>query len=105
MLNNNIILSVCSPREFVQGPYTVVYKTEYWAIVTLEYDGEPTLGIRWFVDSVGTPSSHGHPTWFIIPDELQGALLYSLPLKVDIRNNILKFLGGEIDGAKLAAEY
>lgn len=102
MLDNDVILSVCSPREFVLGPYTVVYKTEYWAIVTLIYDTEPALGIRWFVDGVGTPSSHGYPTWFIIPDELRGALLYSLPLKVDVRNKIQKFLEGEIDGAKLA---
>ena len=102
MLNNNDILSVCSPRSLVSGPYSVVYKSNNWAIVTLDYEDAPSLGIRWFVDGVGTPSSHNYPTWFIIPDELRGTLLYGLPLKVDVRNKILKFLGGEIDGIELS---
>lgn len=88
----------------VEGPYSVVYKSDYWVIVTFNYEGAPALGIRWFDDGVGTPSSHGNPTWFVIPDELRGALLYSLPLKKEERNKIVKYLWSEIDGNKLASK-
>lgn len=104
MLDDQEILSVNSPRSMVEGPYTVVYKTEYWAIVTLDYEDAPSLGIRWFDDGIGTPTSHGYPTWFIIPDELRGALLYNLPLKMEERSKIVKFLAGDLEGAKLGTK-
>lgn len=58
MLEDRDILAVNSPREHVEGPYTVVYKTNEWAIVTLCYDKRPCLGIRWF-DAYG---GNGNPT-------------------------------------------
>lgn len=38
-LTDKEILSIISPRKFVNGPYNVVCKTDEWAVVTLSYDG------------------------------------------------------------------
>lgn len=101
MLENSKILSVNSPRTNVKGPYSVLYKTDYWAIVALKYDNSPCLGIRWFdEDGKGNPTSHGIPTWFVIPEELCGSLISSLPLRNDVRSKTIKFLDGEFDPEK-----
>lgn len=95
MLDNEKILSVCSPKNIVGGPYEVVYKTDYWAIVTLDYDGTPRLGIRWFIGEMGTPSARGNATWFVLPEELYGGILSVLPLTPSRRDKINSFLIGK----------
>lgn len=49
-----------------------------WSVAEGFWDKEPTLGIRWNGDddsgSPGNPQSHGNPTWFIVPEELQEAV-------------------------------
>ena len=95
MLDDKKILSVCSPKNMVGGPYEVVYKTDYWAIVTLDYEGAPRLGIRWFIGEIGTPSARGNATWFVLPEELYNSILAGLPLKPAQRNKIDQFLIGK----------
>ena len=92
MLDNEKILSVCSPKNMVGGPYEVVYKTDYWAIVTLDYEGKPRLGIRWFIGEIGTPSARGNATWFVLPEELYNSILVGLPLTPAQHERICKFL-------------
>ena len=55
--DDNEILKINSPVTSVGGPYRVVYKniTERWAIVALNWDEKPRLGIRWFWGGGGNP--------------------------------------------------
>lgn len=53
-----------------------------WSLATLEWDGKPAVGIRWngrspegAPPSKGNPQSSGHPTWFILPDEIATEIL------------------------------
>ena len=48
-----------------------------FSIVSLKWDNEPRIGIRWNGDgeSIGQPQSCGYPTWFILPREI--ALSYA----------------------------
>lgn len=104
LTDNSKILSISSPRKSVNGPYAVVYKNidERWAIVALDWNEEPSLGIRWFWDSMGNPISTGHPIWFIIPKELVVSTLNGLPLSFHSRRKIEQFLSQEISGCDLA---
>ncbi len=50
-----------------------------WSAVELEWDGEPAIGLRWnggtnSQSPNGNPQSRGVPTWFIVPDEIAGAV-------------------------------
>lgn len=49
-----------------------------WAVAEGIWDKEPSLGVRWNGDddsgSHGSPQSHGNPTWFIVPSELEEAV-------------------------------
>jgi hypothetical protein len=102
LMNDATILSVKSPRKKVKGPYLVVHsnRKEKWAIVLLKWDSKPRLGIRWFWEKNGNPSSHGYPTWFILPNELYKAILDSLELAAESREIIEDFLYGQKDIAK-----
>lgn len=95
------ILSVNSPKDFVRGPYAVVLKNDVdmWAIVALEWEGTPTLGMRWFNSDLGFPSSYGNGIWIIIPEELHRGLLTSVSLKTAV--HVQDFLSGKITGEEL----
>ncbi|GAB6392219.1 MAG: hypothetical protein MdMp014T_1592 [Treponematales bacterium] len=62
-MSDEAILGIKSPRSRIGGPYCVVYKDveERFAIVALDWDGKPRLGIRWFWGSLGVPASSGYP--------------------------------------------
>lgn len=94
------ILKLKSPKTSVGGPYVVVFKNieERWAIVALDWDNEPRLGIRWFRGGGGNPFSSANPTWLIIPSELTNSILNGLPLNYDFRKSLEKYLSGEIEG-------
>lgn len=94
------ILEIRSPRERLGGPHVVAYKhhDERWAIVALDWDGRPTLGMRWFHGSMGNPHSSGYPTWCIIPDGLIRNLLSGLPLSFKLRYLLDEFLLGRMTG-------
>src|SRR5437764_11394663 len=46
-----------------------------WAVAEVDYDNEPRIGIRWNgwegEPGIGNPQSRGHPTWFLVPEELE----------------------------------
>jgi hypothetical protein len=49
-----------------------------WSVAHLKWDDSPAVGIRWNGDSSnskGTPQARGNPVWFIVPNELGGAVL------------------------------
>ena len=68
-----------SPRnriapDTLQVMYT--HKSGDWSLARMTYDGIPNrMGCRWNGDlndfeSKGNPRSHGHGTWFILPDDV-----------------------------------
>lgn len=98
------ILSINSPiGRITNGPHKVIWKdiNERWAIIAFEWDEEPGLGIRWFWDKAGHPIARGHSVWMVIPTNLSNAILNGLPLDVNFRGRIDKFLLGEINGSEL----
>ncbi len=97
------ILKINSPRVSVGGPYVVVYKDiiERWAIVALDWEKEPRLGIRWFWGNAGNPFSTGHPTWLIIPPKLVISILNGLPIEFQFRKRLEDYLCGKVDGKEL----
>lgn len=62
----------------------VLYKTDSYAIASLIYNDKHKYAIRWNGNEsdgdLGTPCSHGKPTWFMLPDELvETFLIVKLP--------------------------
>jgi hypothetical protein len=89
------ILKINSPIERTKdGPIELVYRNESegWAIVSLYWDGYPTLGIRWFWGTYGTPVSYNNPQWFIIPEGLHRVILNQLPISIKKRQTVIQFL-------------
>lgn len=101
--NDDRILEINSPKVSVGGPYSVVFKSieDRFAVVALDWDGNPKLAIRWFWNKNGNPSSRGYATWFVIPSMLLNAVLNGFPLDFEYRDKVNRFLAGEIDGHSL----
>ena len=101
--DNKKILQIDSPRKSLSGPYTVVFKNlkERWAIVAIDWDGEPRLGIRWFWGNGGNPFSSGNGTWLVIPPSLSKNILSGLPIDHTFSGKLEEFLCGKIDGKEL----
>ena len=56
---------------------TVLYNKNGWSVAEGQWDGEPVLAIRWNGETShdkGQPQSRGYPTWFIVPEEIEGVL-------------------------------
>lgn len=98
------ILQINSPKKLIGGPYRVVYKSipDRWAVVAFCWNGNPRLGLRWFWDTNGNPSSHGHATWLVIPPKLQNAVLEELSLDIQFKDKLNGFLSGKISGKELS---
>ena len=96
--NDDDILEINSPRKRVGGPYVVVFKNidERWAIVAMDWDGEPHLGIRWFWGNGGNPLSSAHPIWLVIPPELSKNILLGLPLTHKFCGRLEEYLSGSL---------
>ena len=48
-----------------------------WSAAEGLWDGERALALRWNGNDnqeKGNPISSGHPTWFIVPEELEGVM-------------------------------
>jgi hypothetical protein len=49
-----------------------------WSVAHLTYDGQECIGIRWNGDEKeskkGVPLANAHPVWFIVPQEIAGAI-------------------------------
>lgn len=103
LTNDNNILSLNSPKKSVGGPYKVVFKNENerWAIVAMDWDGEPVLGMRWFWGNGGNPFSNATPIWLVIPSTLSNSILNGLPLQFKFHSKVEDFLSGKISGMQL----
>ena len=75
--------TVLSPQGKVRD-LKVVYDSDPskggWSVATMLWDTNPNaVGLRWNgtpeENSKGNPQSHGHATWFIVPDELATSVL------------------------------
>ena len=94
------ILQIDSPRGNVSGPWCVVHKNidERWAIVLLHFGDKrrgslkPSIGIRWFNGTTGTPSVKTYATWFILPDGIIKPFLENLPITQQSRQEIYDIL-------------
>jgi len=97
------ILSINSPESMVGGPYLVMHKNpeQRYALVALDWNGEPKIGIRWFWESVGNPQSSGFPTWTILPDDLYRTLHNHFPLDAKNACHVNKFIVGDMTGEQL----
>lgn len=102
--SNKEILKINSPKSLLEGPYTVVYKhlIDRWAIVAFDWDGKPSLGMRWFWDALGNPVSNRYPIWHVIPTYLSKIILKGLPIDNNFSNKIEDFLAGNIGGEELS---
>jgi hypothetical protein len=74
---------VTSPKEKVKE-LKIVYDGDEggWSLALMLWEGKPTVGIRWNGGSgdkrfpvIGTPQSHGVPTWFLLPEEVGDVVL------------------------------
>lgn len=101
--NDRNILAINSPESMVEGPYLVIHKDaeQRYALVALDWNGEPGIGIRWFWESVGNPQSSGFPTWTVLPGDLYRTLHNHFPLDAKKAHHVDKFLRGEITGEQL----
>jgi hypothetical protein len=73
---------VTAPKRIVSDVHVVFDTHEIegsWSVAQLKWDGKETVGIRWNGEpsgsGIGTPQARGVPTWFIVPEELQDAVL------------------------------
>jgi hypothetical protein len=73
--------SVLSPKGRVKS-VEVVYDAGpvdfSWSVARLKWDDSYAVGIRWNGDSTSTkglPQARGNSTWFVVPKELEGAIL------------------------------
>ena len=52
----------------------ILYNNGSYSIAVFKIDGIVKYGIRWNGDeseeSLGTPVSHGKPTWFLLPQDI-----------------------------------
>ena len=104
--NNNKILEINSPKDQMgDSPYAVVYKdlSDRYAIVAIDWNGKPHLGIRWFWFAEGHPVSRkgSFATWFVMPTSLSRNMLFGLPLNHEFSRKIDDFLAGKIKGSEL----
>ena len=74
--------SVLAPKTVVSN-LEVVFDTgpqeASWSVATFEWNGRPAVGIRWNGEpsgrGIGTPQARGVPTWFVVPEELEEAVV------------------------------
>lgn len=73
--------TVLSPKDRISS-LEVVFDAgpvaQSWSVARLTWENRPAVGIRWNGDKEnkkGTPQTRGNPTWFIIPGELEDAVL------------------------------
>jgi len=101
--NDHDILAINSPESRVNGPYLVVHKDakQRYALVALDWDKQPRVGIRWFWDAVGNPQSTGYPTWTVLPNDLYRKLHGGFSLSAKNARLVEKFLAGKMTGEQL----
>ena len=81
MIDPNTVLS---PMNKISDLKVVIQEKDY-SIATFVYGETKKTGIRWNETeqgNMGYPTSHGSPTWFVIPKEV--ALAYASWRKKDV---------------------
>lgn len=76
-------MDVTSPKVSVSNLQPIIDCGEWeYSVTLLDWDRKSSLGIRWNGGSEddgrvhpGNPQSRGLPTWFIVPENFQGAIL------------------------------
>lgn len=56
----------------------VLQTCKAWSLAVGMFEGRRVLLIRWNGETegdLGNPTSHGRPTWFVLPDEFHAACL------------------------------
>ncbi|MGA2278206.1 MAG: hypothetical protein ABSG00_11425 [Terracidiphilus sp.] len=73
--------AVRSPKDKVKS-VEVIYDAgpveSSWSVARLKWGDSPAVGIRWNGDStstIGLPQARGNPTWFVVPEALESAVL------------------------------
>lgn len=64
--------TVLSPKNKLSNLKVVINNKDF-SIATFIYGKTRKIGIRWnetAPGNMGYPTSHGHPTWFVIPKEV-----------------------------------
>ena len=73
--------TVLSQKERVKSVEVIFDKGPVdfsWSVARLNWDNSPVVGIRWNGDrssTKGLPQARGNPTWFVVPKELESAVL------------------------------
>lgn len=72
-------MSVIAPQDrLLRGSLAIVCNFGLWALAQGNWDAKNVLLVRWNGQPdtpKGNPISTGHPTWFVLPEELwEGAL-------------------------------
>jgi hypothetical protein len=74
--------TVLSPKGTIEDLEVIYVGGEHsWSLARMKWDGESVVAMRWNggrekkippseVPGIGTPSSRGYPTWFILPQEV-----------------------------------
>lgn len=88
---------VLSPKDRLSR-LKVVHAFPLWALATGIWDKTShVLLIRWNGDPdrpLGNPVSTGHPTWFVLPDDLHECVLAQVPDDASLdRNEARRWLG------------
>jgi len=72
--------TVLAPKTSVRS-VEVLYSTDNggWSVARVGWEGSARIGIRWNGTDdgpgIGNPQSRGNATWFILPEELERAIL------------------------------
>jgi hypothetical protein len=88
---------VISPRARWQL-VDVLHESEHWSMALGRWKNDewrPVLAQRWNGEAggMGTPSGHGHPTWFVLPDDTYELYLTSDYVPLAKREFARNFLG------------
>ncbi len=74
--------TVWSPKASIRSVevlYNRGQKEESWSVARIVWKDVERIGIRWNGDEsdrgIGNPQSRGNATWFILPEELESAVL------------------------------
>ncbi len=73
--------TVVSPKNMVKSVEVIFDAGPVegsWSVARLTWGDKPAIGIRWNGDSnnsKGTPQARGNPAWFIVPKEIEEAVL------------------------------
>ncbi|MBB3358622.1 MULTISPECIES: hypothetical protein [unclassified Novosphingobium] len=69
---------VVSPKSRLNSLFKIIKWTQDWSLALGMWDNNRALLIRWNGDAdhaLGSPASHGYPTWFVLPKDMEFSTL------------------------------